>query len=136
MYVLYYSIIDMSLFRWGAEPKSNSELREIIRAKGLEGDGWAGESAEIEWSLYIESIVAVKSKKLSSYIRHDKQWLAVYDNLPLPNVHLARAAQKLQPLLNPWIERVRFDALFVEHGPVVLEMTAHSISFHQLNDLW
>ncbi|MBM0108594.1 hypothetical protein JM946_28005 [Steroidobacter sp. S1-65] len=130
------AIIDMSLFRWGSKSKSLEELRGIIKATRLQGDGWVGDSAEIEWSRYIESIIAAKRQKLSGYLARDRQWLAIYDNLPLPHVHLAGAAEKLQSLLEPWAEKVGFDALFIERGPVILEMTAHSICFHHLNDLW
>jgi len=130
------ALIDMSLFRWGGEPKTTADLREIIQATELQGGGWDGESAEVEWAHYIESIVSVKSRKAAAYTHHDCRWLAIYDNLPLPHVHLARGAEKLRPLLAPWDDHVEFHAVFIEHGPVILELTPRSVSVHNLNDLW
>lgn len=130
------AVIDASLFRWGDPEKTLAQLRAIVAASQLTGPGWAGDSVESEWAIHIASIIASKRAKLPSYRQHDLQWLAIYDNLPLPNVNLALAVQKLQRLLQPWNDKATFDEIFVEHGPVIVALTGQSVCFLELNDLW
>jgi len=57
------AIIDMSLFKFG-EQKSLDEIRNIIHASELTGDGWAGNNAEAELADSIKNVVLGKTKKL------------------------------------------------------------------------
>ena len=128
------AVIDMSKFRWGDPPKSLAALREILNASRFDGDGWSGESAELEWARYIASIVVSKTSKLGCGHRpHPAYWLAIYDNLPLPNVHLAQC-YRAAATTDPYWWRVRGAVHRTRAGHA--EITHHNVQFHNLRDLW
>jgi hypothetical protein len=67
----------------------------------------------------------------------DQNWLSVYENLPLPHIHLGKAITLLRRLLQAcWSRIPKFDTLFVERGPVVARITPKSSDHLVLNDLW
>jgi hypothetical protein len=110
-------------------------LRANARAVG----GWAGDAPEREWALFIKGVVESKLAKLAQdgFEKADQNWLSIYDNLPLPSVHLARAIEMLMPLLKEvWAAVPKFDALFIEHGPVIARMTAEDTEYLGINNLW
>jgi len=103
-------------------------LRADARAVG----GWVGDAPEREWALFIKGVVESKLAKLAQdgFEKADENWLSIYDNLPLPNVHLARAIEMLMPLLKEvWTDVPKFDALFIEHGPVIARITAEDTEY-------
>ena len=126
-------------FRWGAPSLTAEEMRELLRQSQRTSEGWVGDRAAREWALFIQSIVDTKLVKLArtDFGKFDENWLAVYDNLPLPNVHLTNATAFLRPLLQDrWSRKLGFDVLFVEHGPVIARITAEGSEHLVLNDLW
>ncbi len=126
-------------FRWGAPSLTVKEMRALLQQDRLTSDGWAGNTPEQEWAHFILSLVETKLEKLSKdgFERFDQNWLAIYDNLPLPNIYLERAIDLLRPMLErQWQKMPGFDALFVEHGPVIAEITATGSIHLILNDLW
>jgi hypothetical protein len=126
-------------FRWGAQSLTVAQMRELLRQGRPTSDGWAGDSAEREWALFIQSVVDTKLAKLArpDFGKFEQNWLAVYDNLPLPNVHLADAISLLRPLLaDRWRREPGFDVLFVEHGPVIARITESESEHLLLNDVW
>lgn len=88
-------------FRWGARELSLDQMRELLRQDQLSGEPWAGDRPEREWALFIQSVVDAKLKKIakSGFKVYARNSLAIYDNLPLPNVHLGKAIAFLQPML-------------------------------------
>lgn len=126
-------------FRWGAPKLSVEDMRELLRQSQLSSDGWSGGRSEQEWALFIQSIVDTKLAKLAhpEFAKFDQNWLSIYDNLPLPHIHLDKAITFLRPLLQDrWSRIPSFETLFIEHGPVVARITANSSDHLVLNDLW
>ena len=126
-------------FRWGARSLTVEEMRALLREGQQTSDGWAGDRPEQEWALFIQSVVDIKLTKLSrpNFAIFEQNWLLVYDNLPLPNIHLGNAIAFLRPLLQDrWSSVPGFDVLFVEHGPVIAQITGNSTDHLVLCDLW
>lgn len=126
-------------FRWDSPSLSAEEMRALLRQSQLTSVGWVGDRPEQEWALFIQSIVDAKLAKLAQpgFEKFDQNWLAVYDNLPLPNVHLAKAIELLQPLIEDrWSSDPCFHALFIEHGPIIVCITPEGSKHLLLNDLW
>lgn len=126
-------------FRWGQPDMSAEEMRELLRQSQLSTDGWSGRSAEREWALFLKSVIDAKLRKLANpgFCKFRRNWLAIYDNLPMPNINLERAISMLKPLLKCiWSKNPNFDAVFIEHGPIIAKISAHSSQHLILNDLW
>ena len=126
-------------FRWGAPSLTVEEMRALLREGQQTSDGWAGDRPEQEWALFIQSVVDIKLTKLSrpKFAIFDQNWLLVYDNLPLPSIHLGNAIAFLRPLLQDrWSRVPGFDVLFVEHGPVIAQITGNNTDHLVLHDLW
>ncbi len=131
--------IEPDLFRLGSPPRSIQEMRELLKRGKLIADGWDGDSAEEEWALYIDSIVRKKLEDTTKngYDIFPHRFLSIYDNLPLPNVYLEKAANSFtEKCYHNWQHANRFESIFVERGPVILEVRQNEIQFHALNDLW
>lgn len=132
-------LIEPAHFRWDAPPMVAEQMRTLLRQSQLTSNGWAGDRPEQEWALFMHSIVDTKLTKLAraDFAKFDWNWLAVYDNLPLPTIDLAKGIEFLRPLLKDrWVQTPRFDALFVEHGPVIARITSTDSEHLILNDLW
>jgi hypothetical protein len=126
-------------FRWGSPKLTIEEMRAILRHGKLTAEPWAGNFAEREWASYMASIVETKAQKLakSEFEKFSKNWLAIYDNLPMPHIHLGEAVGFLVPLLrNHWARAPSFDTIFIEHGPVIAKISAKSKRHLRLKDLW
>jgi hypothetical protein len=114
-------------------------MRALLRESQLTSDGWAGDHPEQEWTLFIQSAFEAKLIKLhhTGIMKYARNWLSVYDNLPLPNIDLQKAVALLRPLIRDcWMQTPSFDALFVEHGSVIVAITTTSADHLVLNDLW
>lgn len=132
-------LIEPAHFRWGSPSLSTEEMRALLRQSQLTSDGWAGDRPEQEWARFVHSTVDAKLAKLAlpGFEKFDQNWLAIYDNLPLPNVRLAKAIELLRPLIQDrWSSDPCFHALFIEHGPVIACITPRGSEHLLLNDLW
>lgn len=126
-------------FRWGAPKMTTDEMRALLRQNQLCSPPWAGDRPEREWASYMESIIDCKLAKLAKpqFGRFNENWLAIYDNLPLPNIHLDKALDFLLPSLsNKWHCSTSFTSIFIEHGPVLAVLTPREKHHLTLNDLW
>ena len=126
-------------FRWGAPELTVSDMRELLRQSQLTSEGWSGDAAEEEWAQFIVSVLDTKLSKLANpkFDKFEQNWLSIYDNLPLPNVHLAKAISKLrESITDRWKMRPSFGTIYVEHGPVIVEITEDAAVHHVLRDLW
>jgi hypothetical protein len=133
------AILDIGLFRWGAPKLSREQMRAKLRDNKITSDGWSGDSPEREWALWVQRAVDRKLKKIASpgFQVFDRNWLAAYDNLPLPYLHLEQAVASLRPLLaDRWSRVPSFDIVFVERGPVIVRITKMASQHLVLNDLW
>lgn len=132
-------LLDPGHFRWGCHRKTVEKMREILRQDRLAAPPWEGERPEEEWALYMESIVRTKLKKLKhpDFKKYSENWLVIYNNLPIPNVHLQRASNRLLPkIADMWSDTPVFERIYIEHGPVILEIQEHSTAHLVLEDLW
>lgn len=133
------ALLELGHFRWDSPKRTVAEMRDLLSQSRLTSDGWAGAHPEREWALFIQSAVNTKLEKLAApeFEKFDRNWLAIYDNLPLPHINLEDAIAHLRPLLEScWSRQPTFDALLVEHGSVVAEITAHGSARLALNDIW
>ncbi len=132
-------LLEPGHFRWGSPPKTVDEMRNILRRGQLSAPPWVGDRPEQEWVLYVESIIRTKVEKLKQvdYVKYEETWLAIYDNLPLPNVHLQRASLKLLPLIaDVWGMSPTFQRIYIERGPVILAIQCSGTEHLVIEDLW
>ena len=86
------SVIDPSLYKWGATGRTTRRIRDEVRRTRLSGPGWAGDSVEREFAQSIADVVESKHAKLcSNYDRFDRDWLLVYHNQPTPCIDIDKA---------------------------------------------
>jgi hypothetical protein len=133
------ALLELGHFRWDSPERTAEEMRALLRQRKLTSEGWAGNAPEREWALFIQSAVDNKLAKLArpDFAKFDCNWLSIYDNLPMPNIHLGDAITLLRSLLQDrWSQSPRFDALLVEHGPVIAYITAAGSEHLLLEDLW
>jgi hypothetical protein len=126
-------------FRWGMPKMSLEEMRELLRQSQSTSKPWLGDRPEQEWALFIQSVVDTKLAKLAhpEFATFEENWLAIYDNLPLPNVHLAKGIEYLMPLLKDrWARAPGFSTIFIEHGPVIARLTPNGPEHLILHDIW
>ena len=134
------AVIDISLFKRGSPPKSTEELRRIINSSELTGDGWSGNSAEIEWAHHIHDAISTKIEKLnnSGYKELPEYWLSIYDNLPLPKVNATKATETLISEISEkwkgyyWV----FTRIFIESGPIIIDIdiSNNTATYHKIVD--
>jgi hypothetical protein len=130
---------DMGLFRWDQPELSVAQMRAQLAQNRLVSDGWAGLNAEREWALWVERAVDRKLERMAKvgYGLFERNWLSTYDNLPLPNVWLQDAVAILRELLaDRWSGSPRFDAVFVERGPMIVRITKEKTDQVGLHDVW
>lgn len=132
-------LLDPGHFRWGSPRKSVEKMRKILMQGRLTAPPWEGDRPEEEWALYMESIVRTKLAKLKrpDFSKYVENWLVIYNNLPIPNVHLQKASNCLLPkIADMWNNAPSFDRLYIEHGPVILEIQEHGTAHLVLEELW
>lgn len=133
------TLVEPGLFRWGVSRLSVQDMRELLKRGRLQSNGWDGDIAEEEWALYLESVLR---KKLEDSIKENYEilpgrYLAIYDNLPMPYVYLGKAVNSFVEKCDyNWEHENYFNSIFVEHGPVILEINKDEAIHHELNDLW
>ena len=126
-------------FRWGSPKLTVKQMRKLLRQSQLNSGGWEGNRPEQEWAEFILSAIQMKLQKLAhpDFTKFEKNWLSIYDNLPLPHINLEKALTFLRPLIqNCWYCSPGFDKFFIEHGPVIAQITERSSEHLVLKDLW
>ena len=126
------ALVEPTHFRWGAPAPTRLQMDALFHQTELSSDGWAGNSAEKEWALAIQHFVDQKLEKLAhpDFERFGQNWLAIYDNLPLPHFDLEKAVSFLAPLIaNRWTDTVSFDSIFVACGTTVVRLTARGANY-------
>jgi hypothetical protein len=126
-------------FRWNAKHLSLDEMRELLRQDQLTAEPWVGDRPEQEWALFMQSVIEAKLAKMKKpgFALFPRNVLAIYDNLPLPNVYLAKALTFLTPLLaSEWSRNPSFDTIYIEHGPVLAEIASTGTRTIGLHDIW
>lgn len=79
-----YILLESDFFGWDAPDRNNAEIIAIIEKsnKKLIGNGYVGNSIEINWANGLISCINNKTIKLNkpNYDKYDNNWLLVYDN--------------------------------------------------------
>ena len=133
------AVFDIGHFRWDVEVLTKNEMRTILANPRITSSGWSGNSAEREWALFIQKSIDTKLAKLANaeFDKFNQNWLSIYGNLPMRNIDLEKAIGFLKDLLkDSWGVGSSFDAIFIEHGPVIVKITADSSEHLELNDVW
>jgi hypothetical protein len=126
-------------FPWDAPPLSKKQMRSLLTAKAVAPSGWLSDEPEREWAHFMRRAIDTKLSKLVNpdFAKFDQNWLSIYDNLPLPNVHLGNAIGILRPLLEEhWGGSPSFDKVFIERGLVIAAITSSACEHLVVNDLW
>lgn len=97
---------------------------EILREAALSNDGcdgWVGDSVETDWAAAIKRSIERKIENFhkDGFERFGENWLLLYDNWSLPNLHLDKAIIKLICDLED-IDTTCFQKIFIEHGSVMI----------------
>jgi hypothetical protein len=103
------------------------------------GGGWIGNAAEGCWAKYMVYVVESKLVKLANkeFQKFQRNWLMIYDNLPIPSIVLAEAEQNLQLSLAPlWQSVPAFDTIFIEREQKIVQINSQEIQHYKINDLW
>lgn len=132
-------LLEPGHFRWGAPKLSVEEMRKLLRQAKLSAKPWMGDRPEQEWALFIQSVVDAKLIKLAKpeFGKFKLNWLSIYDNLLLPNVHLEKGIHFLRPLLQErWFRSPCFNTIYIEHGPIIAEISMTETNRLVLQDLW
>jgi hypothetical protein len=132
------SIIDPSLFKWGAPRKSVDELRSIVSETELKGPGWEGNEVEVEWAAAVIEVIERKTEKLRSkgFRKFDENWLAVYDNLNSFALEMSEVSCMLIESMRAYWSGDSFDRVFIETGGEIMEIKSGGYTCFAINDLW
>lgn len=131
--------LDIGHFRWGSSDLTLEEMRRILAKGQITSPGWEGDSVEREWAQFIRYSIEKKLANLANdgFEKYRLNWLAVYDILPMPHIDLELAVSYLIPLIQDlWQSNPGFDAVFIEHGSVIVQLTSSSTVHMVINDLW
>ena len=132
------AMIDMSLFKFG-EKKSLDEIREIIHASELTGDGWVGNGAEVELSDAIKIVVLGKTEKLKKdgFDKYEKNILLIYDNMPQPHINHDTLIEKcVKNLSGYWDNSITFDDIYIESGDRLILLNHQESTSFNIENLW
>ena len=78
------------------EPKRRgSDLRKEIE-RDAPSEPWVGHAPEVQWAAAMLHFAKEKLAKASrpGFASHPRNWLLIYDNWPLPQVHMVEAAAR------------------------------------------
>jgi hypothetical protein len=132
------ALIDMSQFKFG-EDKSTAEIREILQQSELMGDGWAGDSAEIEFANAIKDVVDFKTVKFTKigFLHFQRNTLLIYENLPRPVIDYHKLINKCNAVLSDyWAQPTIFTDIYIYSGDQLLILDRDSHSIQNIKNLW
>lgn len=132
------SLLFMDQFKRGTKKRTASERRKIIQDKKF-GAGWADDEPEREWKLCMMDRVLAKTEDFNKpdFEKFDKNWLLIYDNLPLPHIKIDVAMRYLMKHLNRyWLKKNRYDGVLIETGNELVEIHPPKWNQKPIIDLW
>ena len=119
------SLVDPSLYKWGAEGRPRQQIAEEAGRTRLTGDGWAGDSVEQDFTASVVDVTHRKSLKLRShYERFDCDRLLIYQNQTLPCLDIEQARRSTEAALARYWRFSGFHTVHVDDGDSILEFTA------------
>ncbi|XOV85418.1 MAG: hypothetical protein ACFHXK_09925 [bacterium] len=122
------TIIDRSKFRLSDANRTLEQLRELASATKLDGPGWCGDSVERELAFGVGSWLENKRSKLSesSFKKCQQNWLVLYNNLQLPNIHLNIANPLIMGVVVPQLSDNSFNLLLLLSLPKLITYSESS----------
>lgn len=132
--------IDGPFFLRHHAPDEARLARKHVRAAAASraaSEPWCGESVEREWVAVVRWFIATKVEAASAegFALHQSNWLLIYENWPLPALHIERAAELFSFDLNE-VDFGPFSRVFVESSGSFVEITPGGISVCPVQDLW
>jgi hypothetical protein len=124
-------------FRPGERQRSAAEIDRIATGASR-SDGWVGDAPEREWAEVMRHFSRQKAKKFqgTGFAHFPVNWLAIYDNWPLPAVDDPTAAAYLARQLYTADDSLPFDAVFVECEKRIWQFFGSTSVSHSIPDLW
>ena len=108
------AVVDPSLYKWGTQGRSKSQIRNEAARKQLSGLPWMGDSVEQEFAQSISDVVHGKHRKfLSHYAKYDSDHLLVYHNQPSPKIDIDKARVFTANILVDYWNQRGFDTVYV-----------------------
>ncbi|MBN2270873.1 MAG: hypothetical protein JXN61_09685 [Sedimentisphaerales bacterium] len=133
-----HTLLFMDQFRRETPKRSVKERRQLIIEQPY-GAGFGDDEPELEWARWIMDCIRDKTNALSKpgFAKFDKNWLLIYDNLPLPFVKIKTALGFLFHNLNIyWSENHRYDGIFIDTGIQLLEIYPTEWNSSVIVNLW
>lgn len=121
-----------------SEPKrTRKDLTQEIEANRM-GSGWAGDSVEREWAdamfYFIKDKMGIFMK--GGFEKFMQNWLLIYDNWSLPDLHVEEATPFLFDLAKKNSCFDKFDCIYIITGSFVCEFTKTGIKQYETVNLW
>ncbi len=134
------TIMEIPDFVFDGSCPTTQDMRQYLREneERLRGRGWLGDEPERKWAELVYGVIDRKLDRLKQdeFKKHPRNWLAIYDNLPLPGINLQNAIDCLLPrICETWSNMPCFNAVFIEHGSSIVQITADSAEHMALDDL-
>jgi hypothetical protein len=120
------------------EPKKRyKKLIQEIEANDP-GDGWEGNSPEIEWASVMLYFLRHKlnAMKKDGYHRFDEDWLIIYDNWDLPAPEVREAAPIFFKAVQQLGASQEFQHVFIMSDRLFCEVSTAGYNVYGTNDLW
>ncbi len=119
------SVVDPSLYKWGAHGRPSQQIAEEAGRTELTGDGWAGDSVEREFAESVVDLVDRKNRKLRSlYEKLDSDRLLIYHNQTLPCIDFGSALSYTKDALAHRWGPSAFDTVYVHVFDRIFRFTA------------
>lgn len=119
------AMMEPSLFRYDQEPMDATEMRSFLSSRRLQSPGWTGDECEINWSRWVNDSIVAKLNCIGGedFEVYPKNWLAIYDNLPLVGVDVSRAVSMLESTMDKlWAREPSFDEVFIHCATVLVRL--------------
>jgi hypothetical protein len=122
----------------GEPRKPHEKLVEEIEANDS-GEGWVGNSPQTEWADAM--LHSVKDKlnavRKDGFERFDEDWLVIYDNWPLPDPDVRKAAPLLFEAVQQTSAFEEFRCIFIMTERLFCAISPMGcIKVYETNDLW
>lgn len=121
----------------GEPSRTRKEIEKIAKGENC-GEGWIGDSVELEWANVMMYFSRSKAEKFAKadFDKFDKNWLLIYDNWELPAVDESKAATIFHSRLVKLNSRLPFDRIFVECRKNIWQFSLSCFSYSAINDVW
>lgn len=133
------NLLDIGHFKYDSPKLSKKQKHAILDQENISSSGWVGNAPEREWAQFISDRIQIKLKKLESptFEKFERNFLVVYDNLPLPNVDLDEALQILIPNVHEcWRLPIHFEEICVLSDRSFVRIFEAEYRIFAVNDLW